>query len=281
MPSVPEYRFQSLIFSVAVTRISTPTVPVVDVMICSTDGPSSAGCATFTAWASRAPIRPITYSPTVKPMIVWITTSRLLRLNLVRSGVITAPTMNPPATSRAPVSTVSSSPCGADVARSPIEWSVSADPIDQPARIRNSGTAMYAVHFIEPMPQTTIAVTATPNRNAQPATGSTPTSECSPSADASDWMPNQPRRLSAITSPKTDKPKRPKPVHRASSDVCRPSCCPMKPTTIETTSSTTAPMVMARNARQRFMPKPSVAPSRNWLSAESWPNRCMAIDHQG
>jgi hypothetical protein len=48
------------------------------------------------------------------------------------------------------------------------------------------------------------------------------------------------------------------------------------PVRMATISSITAPRVSARKADQKLMPNPSVAPSRNWESAESWPKRWTA-----
>src|SRR5919107_846868 len=55
---------------------------------------------------------------------------------------------------------------------------------------------------------------------------------------------------------------------------------PIRLTRIATISRITAPKVRAQNAPQKLIPKPSVEPSKNWLSAEIWPKRCTATDHQ-
>jgi hypothetical protein len=116
-------------------------------------------------------------------------------------------------------------------------------------------------------------VTTSPNTSDQPHSGSTPTSAASPCAETADWMPNQPTRLIPIASPISADPDLPNPVQRASMEVDIPSRIPMMPTKTATTSRMTAPRVSATNASQNPIPKPSVAPSRNWLSAETWPNR--------
>jgi hypothetical protein len=93
-------------------------------------------------------------------------------------------------------------------------------------------------------------------------------------------MPNQPIRLIPMVRPISEEPALPKPVQRASIEVWSPSRTPMMPTKMATISRITAPSVSAQNAPQKLIPKPSVEPSRNWLSAEIWPKRCTATDHQ-
>jgi hypothetical protein len=123
-------------------------------------------------------------------------------------------------------------------------------------------------------------VTASPKSSDHAHNGSTPIRLTSPSAETPDWMPNQPISEIPIATPTTALPPWPNPVHRVSNEVCRPSRLPMIPTPIETSSRITAPNVNARNASQKPIPNPSVEPSRNWLSAETCPNRCTATVHQ-
>jgi hypothetical protein len=93
-------------------------------------------------------------------------------------------------------------------------------------------------------------------------------------------MPNQPIRLMPMASPTIALPPWPNPVHLASSEVCMPSRRPMMPMPMATSSRMIAPNVSASTADQKSIPKPIVAPSRNWESAEIWPKRCTATDHQ-
>ncbi len=135
IPSDAAYRFQSLILSVAATTTSVPTKPEVEVTIATTS-------LVLRASASSTPIRPITYSPSVTPTSVCLTTSRAERLKRVMSGVITAPTMKPPATIAVPSMSDSVAPAGCAAVRSPSEWRHSSATIDQPASARKAGTAM-------------------------------------------------------------------------------------------------------------------------------------------
>src|SRR5437879_2423667 len=86
-PSEATYKFQSLTLSTAATMTIVPSHPVEDVTIATT-------LLVRKAWASSTPTGPITHSPSVIPTTVCLTTSAGDRLNLVMSGVITAPTMN-------------------------------------------------------------------------------------------------------------------------------------------------------------------------------------------
>ncbi len=72
----------------------------------------------------------------------------------------------------------------------------------------------------------------------------------------------------------------PNPVQRAMTEVFSPSRMPMTPTKTDTISRITAPRVIAQNACQNPIPKPSVAPRRNWDRAEIWPNRWTATWNQ-
>src|SRR3954467_14000601 len=149
--------------------ISRPTQPTDDVTMVVMP-------ALPTACASRTPDRPMTYSPSVIPTSVCLTTSEVDRLKRVMSGVITAPTMKPPATSVVPCNRLSDGPGGAEETSAPRSWRggagggaeetsaprswrVSSEMIDQPTRIRNAGTVRYAVQAMEWKPRTTIAVT--------------------------------------------------------------------------------------------------------------------------
>jgi hypothetical protein len=69
-----------------------------------------------------------------------LTTSAALRLKRVRSGVITAPTMKPPATSVVPSSRERLGPGGAEATSVPRSWSKSSLPIDHATSTRNDGT---------------------------------------------------------------------------------------------------------------------------------------------
>src|SRR5579875_300483 len=144
-PSEDEYRFQSLIFSVAAMRITVPAAPGVEVTIVMTF-PDRTACA------SSTPISPMQYSPSVMPSTVCFTTSPTLRLYLVMSGVITAPTMKPPATSVVAAARPSVAPGGAEETRAPSECLVSSVLMDQAQSPTNSGTVMYAVQVIEANP---------------------------------------------------------------------------------------------------------------------------------
>src|SRR3982074_296013 len=154
-PSAPEYRFQSLILMVPATRISVPTQPVVEVMMLMM-------LLVRSAWASSTPTSAIRYSPSVTPIRVCLMTSMGLRLNRVMSGVITMPTMNPPATSVVPAARVNTSPGGCWLTSPPTSCLVSSLSTDQPASTRNAGTVRYAVDAIEGKQKTTTAVTANP-----------------------------------------------------------------------------------------------------------------------
>ena len=85
-----------MIFTVALISTSTPTLPAVEVTMVTMS-------ALLIAWASSTAMMPIRYSPRVMLTSVCLTTSLAERLKRVMSGVITAPTMKPPATSVAPV----------------------------------------------------------------------------------------------------------------------------------------------------------------------------------
>src|SRR5690349_14211073 len=158
------------------------------------------------AWASSTPDRPMTYSPTVMPMTVCLTASAALRLKRVMSGVMTAPTMNPPATRVVPSSSDSGGPAGAELTNVPMLCLVSSLMIDQPTRIRNAGTVMLATHCMEWNPNRTTRVTARPKISDQTQTGNTPSRAASPCADTADWIPNHPMRLMPIASPISDEP---------------------------------------------------------------------------
>ncbi len=231
------------------------------------------------AWASRTPDIPMTYSPSVNPTTVCLTTSALDLLNRVMSGVMTAPTMNPPATSVVPVARLMGSPGGGVDMRAPTSLLDSSAMIAQPTRTRNAGTVTYAVQAIDPNPKMQMAVTTSPKRIDHPQAGSPPRVLASPWAETADWMPNQPMRLMPMARPMSADPPRPNPSQRATIEVDMPSREPMMPTKIETTSRMTAPNVNAQNAVQKLIPNPSVAPRRNWLRAETWPKRWIATDH--
>src|SRR5882757_6629686 len=227
-----------------ITRV--PTQPTEEVTMVMTSSER-------TACASRTPDRPIRYSPTVKPSTVCLTTSAAVRLKRVMSGVITAPTMKPPATSVVPCSSDIGGPGGAALRSGPSCWPSSSRPMDQ---------------------------ATSPKTSDQAHAGSPPIRVTSPSAETPDWTPNQPIRLIPMATPITALPPWPKPVQRVSTEVWSPSRAAMMPTPMDTSSSTSAPRVNAQNAPQNVMLNPMVEPSRNWLSADTWPNRCTATDHQ-
>src|SRR5690606_12304050 len=237
-------RFPSLILSVPRMITSVPTQPTEDVTIVMM-------LSERMAWASSTPDIPIRYSPTVNPTTVCLTTSAALRLNRVMSGVITAPTMKPPATSVVPSRSEMAGPAGSDVTSVPKSRATSPLPIDHATSTRNDGTVSEATHFIEAKPHSTLNVTARRNSGDHTQSGSTPIRLTRPSADTADWMPNQPISEIPIATPTTALPPWPKPVQRASTEVGRPSRQPMMPTPIETSSRITAPNVKARNASQK------------------------------
>src|SRR5262245_41030038 len=115
------------------------------------------------------------------------------------------------------------SPNPAVARRSPKLCFDSSPMTDQPASNRNAGTVTYATHPIHLNPYTTRAVTASPVTIDHTHTGTPPTRACSPVAKIAFWMPNQPIRLVATTSPISAEPSRPKPVQRASTEVDSPS----------------------------------------------------------
>lgn len=84
------------------------------------------------------------------------------------------------------------------------------------------------------------------------------------------WMPNQPIALTLIARPISGDPARPKPVHRASTEVDNPSRCPAMPVNIVTTSRITAPRVIASTALPNVIPKPSVALTLTTFAEVPW-----------
>ncbi len=122
------------------------------------------------------------------------------------SGVITAPTMKPPATSVVPATKLSWGPAGAFATSSAIECWLSSTTTAHPTSTRNSGTVTFASHCIEWKPRSTIAVTTSPKTSDHAQAGRIGRIATSPEAETPDWMPNQPMRLSPIARPTSAEP---------------------------------------------------------------------------
>ena len=196
------------------------------------------------------------------------------------SGVVTAPTMYEPATIVAPVAMEMCAPNGGDATRSVKLCREICTVIAHPARPRNSGTVTNAVQPMARNPRSTRAVTASPQIRHQAHSGRDGMIDWRPAANTAVCTPNQPNRLTAMTSPMSVEPYRPNPVQRTSIEVARPSRIPAMPTKMQTTSRITEPSVIAQKAPQKESPAPSVAPRRNCVRSESEPKRCTATLNQ-